>query len=83
MKESILGGKSILGVNDEPDILEILEEEILEACPTCIFNKTTNYQQAFERMTLLTYDLVILDDIGFHGVDLLEVAAARIFLRLC
>jgi DNA-binding NtrC family response regulator len=79
MKESILSGKTILGVDDEPDILEILEEEILEACPTCRFERATNYRQAVERMVLLTYDLVILDNIGVRGFDLLELAAARNF----
>jgi CheY-like chemotaxis protein len=79
MKESILSNKSILGVNNEPDILEILEEEILEACPTCRFEKATNYRQAVERMILLTYDLVIVDSIGARGFDLLELAAARNF----
>ncbi len=74
MKRSILNGKRILGVNDEPDILEILEEEILGACPTCRFEKATNYRQAVERMMLLTYDLVILDNIGVRGFDLLEFA---------
>ena len=76
MKRSILNGKRILGVNDEPDILEILEEEILGACPTCRFEKATNYQQAVERMMHLTYDLVILDNIGVRGFDLLECAVA-------
>jgi len=28
MKESILSGKTILAVDDEPDILRVLEEEI-------------------------------------------------------
>jgi CheY-like chemotaxis protein len=79
MKKSILSSKSILGVNDEPDILEILEEEILEACPTCRFEKATNYRQAVERMILLTYDLVVLDNIGVREFDLVELAAARNF----
>ena len=79
MKESILSNKSILGVNDEPDILEVLEEEILGACPTCRFEKATNYRQAAERMILLTYDLVVLDNIGVRGFDLLELAVARNF----
>ena len=35
MKESILNGKSILAVDDEPDVLEVLEGEIQEACPKC------------------------------------------------
>jgi hypothetical protein len=31
--ESILDGKKILAVDDEPDVLTVLEEEIIKACP--------------------------------------------------
>jgi hypothetical protein len=41
MAESILNGKSILAVDDEPDVLVILEEEILAAAPKCKFEKAT------------------------------------------
>ncbi len=70
MKEFTLSGKRILGADDEPDVLEVLHEEVLEAYPECKFEKVTNYYQAFERMNLLTYDLVILDNIGVLGSDL-------------
>jgi hypothetical protein len=33
MTKSILDGKNILAVDDEPDVLSVLEEEILGACP--------------------------------------------------
>ena len=45
MAESILNGKSILAVDDEPDILAVLEEEILSACPRCTFDKATTYEK--------------------------------------
>ncbi len=79
MKESNLSEKRILGVNDEPDILEILEEEILEVCFTCKFEKVTNHYQAVERMIPSTYDLVIFDMVGVLGFDLLGLAIARNF----
>jgi hypothetical protein len=41
MKESILNGKRILAVDDEPDVLTILEEEILGAAQNCYFDKAT------------------------------------------
>jgi hypothetical protein len=41
MKESILKGKRILAVDDEPDVLTILEEEIWGACPDCRFDKAS------------------------------------------
>jgi hypothetical protein len=46
MKESILNGKSILAVDDGPDVLEVLEEEIREACPRCTFDKATTFEDA-------------------------------------
>ena len=79
MAGSILDGKSILGVDDEPEVLEILEEEIKEVCPNSTFEKASTYEQAVERMVLLTYDVVILDIMGVRGFDLLELAQTRNF----
>jgi CheY-like chemotaxis protein len=79
MKEPILSAKSILGVADEPDVLAILEKQILKACSTCRFEKATNYRQATERMILLTFDLVVLDNIVAQRFDLLELAVSRNF----
>ena len=79
MAGSILKGRMILAVDDEPDVLTVLEEEIKEACPNCIFDKTTTYKEAVERMASWTYDLVILDIMGVRGFDLLKKAVARQF----
>jgi len=40
----------ILAVDEELDILSVMEEEILEACPNCKVHKTTNYYEAVERI---------------------------------
>jgi CheY-like chemotaxis protein len=76
---SILDGKRILAVDDEPDVLGVLEEEILQACPNCKIDKATTYKQATEMIISLTYDLVILDIMGVRGFDLLELAVTRNF----
>ena len=39
MVESILNGKAILAVDDEPHVLSTLEEEILTAAPKCKFGE--------------------------------------------
>ena len=70
MAESILNGKSILAVDDEPDVLTVLEEEIKEACPDSRFDKASTYEDAVARMISLTYDVVILDIMGVRGFDL-------------
>jgi CheY-like chemotaxis protein len=77
MKESILKGKRILAVDDEPDVLTILEEEILGACPDCRFDKAFQYEEAVQKIVSSAYDLVILDIMGVRGFELLELAVSR------
>lgn len=77
MKESILKGKRILAVDDEPDVLATLEEEILEACPDCRFDKASQYEEAVQKICSSAYDLVILDIMGVRGFELLELAVSR------
>jgi CheY-like chemotaxis protein len=77
MKESILNGKKILAVDDEPDVLMILEDELLGAAPNCKYEKATTYEAAADRLKSQTYDLVILDIMGVRGFDLLELAVSR------
>jgi len=79
MGGSNLNGKSILAVDDEPDVLNVLEEEIREACPDSRFDKARTYEEAVARMISLTYDVVILDIMGVRGFDLLELAVSRNF----
>jgi len=78
-KNSILNGKRILAIDDELDILTVLEEEILEACPGCKFDKATTYPKAAEFLKTQNYDVVILDIMGVRGFDLLEQAVSRDF----
>jgi len=77
MKESILNHKKILIVDDEPDILTILEEEILDSCPDSKVDKASNYESAAELLKSKEYDLVVLDIMGVRGFDLLEIAIAE------
>jgi len=77
MKESILNGKSILAVDDEPDVLSVLEEEILESCPSCKIDKASSYETAVTKLKTEPYDVVILDIMGVRGFDLLELAVSR------
>ena len=79
MKESFLNGKRILAVDDEPDVLAVLGEEIREGAPNCIFEKVMTYNEGVEKMVSWTYDLVILDIMGVRGFDLLSLAVTRNF----
>ncbi len=75
--QSILSGKRILAVDDEPDVLAVLEEEIRETCPTCVVDRATNYEMAEKMITQFDYDAVILDIMGVRGFDLLKIAVGR------
>jgi CheY-like chemotaxis protein len=75
----ILNGRRILAVDDEPDVLTILEDEILIAAPKCKFEKATTYEEAAKKLESQTYDVVLLDIMGVRGFDLLESAVKRNF----
>jgi CheY-like chemotaxis protein len=76
---SILDGKSILAVDDEPDVLTVLEEEIRQACAGCTFDKATTYEEAARLLGSKQYDIVVLDIMGVRGFELLEIAVKRHF----
>jgi CheY-like chemotaxis protein len=79
LAESILNGKTILAVDDEPDVLSVLEEEILGAAPKCKIEKATTYEEAVKKLESQTYDVVILDIMGVRGFDLLDLAVRKNF----
>ncbi|MBI5607040.1 MAG: response regulator [Deltaproteobacteria bacterium] len=79
MTESVLKGKKILAVDDEPDVLAVLEEEILGACPGCTIDKATSYEGAMALLKSKEYDMVVLDIMGVRGFELLEMAVSRKF----
>jgi CheY-like chemotaxis protein len=79
---SMLDGKTILAVDDEPDVLSVLEEEILRAAPTCKFEIATTYEEAAKKLESQSYDVVILDIMGVRGFDLLDLAVKK-NLRVC
>jgi CheY-like chemotaxis protein len=75
MPSELLKGKRILAVDDEKDVLDVLEEE-LETYDVEL-DRARSYEESLERMSSLTYDLVILDIMGVRGFELLEFANAR------
>ncbi len=79
MTTSLLNDKRILAVDDEPDVLTLLEEEIKDAAPNCLFEKATTFEEASEKIKSNPYDIVILDIMGVRGFELLELAVSRNF----
>jgi DNA-binding NtrC family response regulator len=79
MAESILNGKRLLVVDDEPDVLGTLEELVLADAPQCRIQKSGSYEDAIKSLESNTYELVVLDIMGVRGFDLLEAAVKRNF----
>lgn len=75
MPSKLLKGKHILAVDDEPDILDILDEELEDH--EVELDRASTYEEAIQRMSSLTYDLVMLDIMGVRGFELLEFAVTK------
>lgn len=73
--ESPLKGKTVLVVDDEPDVLETVAEEL----DMCLLDKAQDYDTAVQYLASYTYDIVILDIMGVNGFDLLQNAVDRGF----
>ena len=73
MLDNILEGKRILIVDDEPDILETLEE-ILDAC---LIDTAPDFETAKKFLDKNTYDAAILDIMGVRGYELLQIATQK------
>jgi CheY-like chemotaxis protein len=74
MSSSVLDHKKLLAVDDEPDILYVLKEELEEHCSDCSVDTATSYDEALKYLNSKDYDLIILDIMGVQGFDLLEIA---------
>jgi DNA-binding NtrC family response regulator len=68
-----LKGKKILIVDDEPDVLDSLEE-LLDMCKT---SRATSYEQAKKLLESQTFDLAVLDIMGVDGFGLLEITKEK------
>jgi DNA-binding NtrC family response regulator len=73
MGEDLLSGKRILIVDDEPDVLEILEQ-LLTMCEVV---KATSFEKARGLLESQYFDIAILDIMGVDGYQLLSIANKR------
>jgi CheY-like chemotaxis protein len=70
-----LKDKAILAVDDEPDILQTIEEML----DMCRVHKAADYNTAVQYLLGYTYDIVILDIMGVNGFELLKNSVSRGF----
>lgn len=73
--DSPLKDKNILIVDDEPDVLETVEEEL----DMCNIDKASDFDTAMQKLRSFTYDIVILDIMGVNGFELLKESVIREF----
>jgi DNA-binding NtrC family response regulator len=67
---SLLDGKKVLAVDDEPDILAALEE-LLDMCEVVT---VSTFDEAKQLLISEDFDIAILDIMGVDGYGLLEIA---------
>ncbi len=72
LDDSILNDLAVLIVDDEPDILETVEDELY----MCILHKASDFETAQKYLLSYTYDIVILDIMGVNGFNLLKISNA-------
>ncbi len=68
-KDKLLERKRILLVDDEPDVLDTLEDLL----PMCINTKAATYDQARTLLEEQYFDMAILDIMGVEGYELLKI----------
>jgi CheY-like chemotaxis protein len=73
--DCLLENKVILVVDDEPDVLDTIEELL----SMCRVHKATDYVTALQYLLSYTYDIVILDIMGVDGFSLLRKSVSRGF----
>ena len=74
-KDSVLKDKVILVVDDEPDVLETVADEL----DMCLVHKAKDYDTGLQYLLSYNYDVVILDIMGVNGFELLKTSVERGF----
>jgi len=72
-KKDLIKGKKILIVDDEPDVLETLEDLLSSARITT----AGSFEDAKQLMEKEHFDIAILDIMGVNGYELLKIATGK------
>ena len=73
--DSVLQDKAVLVVDDEPDILESIAEQL----DMCRIYRAKDYEIALQLMAGFRFDIVILDVMGVRGFELLKKSVSKGF----
>jgi CheY-like chemotaxis protein len=72
-ERTFINYKRVLIVDDEPDVLETLEDLL----PMCDVVKASSFEEARELLETQHFDIAILDIMGVDGYRLLDIAKKR------
>lgn len=72
-RDKALEGKKILVADDEPDVLDTLED-LLSVCEVV---KASTFEEAKKQLETGSFDFVILDIMGVNGYALLDIATEK------
>ena len=73
--ETILKDKAVLVVDDEPDILDSITDQL----DMCRIYRAKDYEIALQLLAALKFDIVILDVMGVRGFELLKKSVSKGF----
>ncbi len=73
--EITLKNKAVLVVDDEPDILDSIAEQL----DMCRIYRAKDYEIALQLMAGFSFDIVILDVMGVQGFELLKKSVSKGF----
>ncbi|MBN2031666.1 MAG: response regulator [Deltaproteobacteria bacterium] len=73
MRTELLKGKKILIVDDEPDVLETLDQLLT----MCDVKKASTFEEAEELLEKEEFDIAVLDIMGVDGYKLLELSRKK------
>ena len=73
--ESILKDKAVLVVDDEPDILDAIAEQL----DMCRIYRAKDHEIALQLLAGFKFDIVILDIMGVKGFELLKKSVSKGF----
>jgi DNA-binding NtrC family response regulator len=69
----LLDGKRVLIVDDEPDVLDVLEELL----SMCRLERAADFESARQLLESKDFDIAVLDIMGVNGYKLLEIAKKK------
>jgi CheY-like chemotaxis protein len=73
VENTLLNGKKILIVDDEPDVLETLEDLLSD----CVIQKASTFEEAKALLEKEQFDIAVLDIMGVDGYRLLDIAKQK------